>query len=223
MATDVKAFSAEHVHRLTGLSHAQLRYWDRTGFFNPTFADEERHSPYSRVYSFRDLVGLRTIAILRNQHHKPLQTLRKVGRLLKRYHETPWSSIVIFVAGQEVYFQEPDSDVIRDAVGGHQQAIRLDLRSIGEDLRASANRLRDRTADEYGTIERKRYVMHNQWVVKGTRIPTSAIAEYAQAGYNTPSILREFPRLTPQDIEVALKHEEQLQLRTSCKKRRASA
>jgi uncharacterized protein (DUF433 family) len=223
VATDVRAFSAEHVHRLTGLSHGQLRYWDKTGFFNPTFADEERHSPHSRVYSFRDLVGLRTIAILRNQHHKPLQTLRKVGQLLKHYHETPWSSIVIFVAGKEVFFQEPSSDVIRDAVGGQQQAIRIDLKSVGEDLRAAANKLRDRTPDEYGTVERKRYLLHNQWVMKGTRIPTSAILEYAQAGYDTQAIIKEFPRLTEKDIEVALRHEQQLQLRAPRKKRRASA
>jgi len=222
MATDVKAFSAENVHRLTELSHAQLRYWDQTGFFNPTYADEERHSPHSRVYSFRDLVGLRTIALLRNHYHKPLQTLRKVGQLLKQHHNTPWSSLVLFVAGKEVFFQEPNSDVVRDAIAGHQQAIRLDLKVVSEDLRSAANKLRDRTPDEYGNVERRRYVLHNQWVITGTRIPTSAILEFRNAGYDTAAILKEFPRLTRQDIEAAIKHERKLQI-TRPRRRSASA
>jgi uncharacterized protein (DUF433 family) len=219
VATDVRAFSAENVHRLTGLSHAQLRYWDKTGFFNPTYADEIRRSPHSRVYSFRDLVGLRTIAILRNKHHKPLQMLRRVGHLLKGYHDTPWSSLVLFVAGDDVYFQEPQSDLIRDAVGGRQQAIRIDLKTVGEDLRSAANSLRDGTPDEYGLVERRRYVLHNQWIIRGTRIPTSGIFEYHNAGYDTDTILKEFPRLTSQDIQAAIKHEQDLQ----AKPRRRSA
>jgi hypothetical protein len=36
----ITAFSEEQVDRLTGLSKAQLRYWDRTGFFAPKFAEE---------------------------------------------------------------------------------------------------------------------------------------------------------------------------------------
>jgi hypothetical protein len=33
----VSIFSAEQVCRLTGLSARQLRYWDLTGFFSPTY------------------------------------------------------------------------------------------------------------------------------------------------------------------------------------------
>lgn len=128
---------------------------------------------------------------------------------------------MLFVAGKQVYFQEPNSDVVRDAVAGHQQAIRLDLKVVGEDLRNAANRLRDRTPDEYGNVERRRYVLHNQWVITGTRIPTSAILEYRKAGYDTAAILKEFPRLTQQDVDAAIKHERKLQIRRP--RRRASA
>jgi uncharacterized protein (DUF433 family) len=158
------------------------------------------------------LVGLRTIALLRNRHQKPLQTLRKVGQLLKQHHDTPWSSLVLFVAGKRVYFQEPDSDIVRDAIEGRQQAIRIDLKVVGEDMRSAANKLRDRTPDEYGNIERRRYLLHNQWVIAGTRIPTSTILEYHRAGYGTGAILKEYPRLTSQDIEAAIKHEQKLQI-----------
>lgn len=64
----VRAFSAEHVVKLTGLSQSQLRYWDRTGFFQPEYASENRRSPFSRVYSFQNVAGLRTLGILRRQY-----------------------------------------------------------------------------------------------------------------------------------------------------------
>lgn len=61
------AFTTDTVSRITGSSVRQLQRWDRTGFSVPSFADPQRRRPYSRVYSFEDLVGLRTIAKLREQ------------------------------------------------------------------------------------------------------------------------------------------------------------
>ena len=84
------AFTPDHVARLTGLTKRQLRYWDQTGFFNPTLIDEASER-FGRIYSFRDLVGLRTVAVLRNR--VPLQELRRVGEWLHRQHETPWASL----------------------------------------------------------------------------------------------------------------------------------
>ena len=63
----IRAFSADHAVRLTGLSMRQLRYWDDTGFFRHRYASEDRRSPYGRVYSFRDIVGLRTLSVLRKR------------------------------------------------------------------------------------------------------------------------------------------------------------
>ena len=63
--TVIRAFSAENVSRLTGLSMSQLIDWDRIGFFRPEHASENRREAYSRIYSFQDVVGLRTLAVLR--------------------------------------------------------------------------------------------------------------------------------------------------------------
>lgn len=60
----VKILSAEQVCQLTGLSARQLGYWDQTGFFSPTFVGPSRGA-YNRVYSYRDVVGLRAIAVMR--------------------------------------------------------------------------------------------------------------------------------------------------------------
>src|SRR6266699_6034889 len=83
--TLIAAFSEDHVERLTGLTKGQLKSWDRAGFFAPRYAYEDRHAPYSRVYSFQDVVGLRTIGVLMKEYRISLQKLRRVaGELIKR-------------------------------------------------------------------------------------------------------------------------------------------
>ncbi|HEY7295362.1 MAG TPA: DUF433 domain-containing protein [Dehalococcoidia bacterium] len=49
--------------------------------------------------------------------------------------------------------------------------------------------------------------MHNAAVLAGTRIPTAAVWNLANAGYNTDAILREYPRLRAEDVEAALAYE----------------
>ncbi len=75
----ISAYSEYHVERLAGLSRTQLRYWDKTGFFSPRFGMRIDAAPYSRVYSFGDVVGLRTLAILRKEHRVSLRHLRQVA------------------------------------------------------------------------------------------------------------------------------------------------
>jgi len=104
---EVLAFSADQVRKLTGLTVRQLRYWDHTEFFSPEHAPGYRSGAFTRIYSFRDVVGLSAIATLRNEHQFPLQKLRLVGAYLKRFHDTPWASLALYVSGREILFREP--------------------------------------------------------------------------------------------------------------------
>jgi len=106
----IAAFSEEHVVRLTGLTHGQLRAWDRAGFFQPRYAYEDRHVPYSRVYSFQDVVGLRTIAVLMKQYHVSLQKLRKVAEELIRRGYDHWADVRLYVLKGQVYFRQPEAE-----------------------------------------------------------------------------------------------------------------
>jgi len=63
----ISAFSEEDVERLTGVSVRQLRYWDGTGFFKPSLADDNRRWTFSRVYTFRDVVCLKILNTIRNE------------------------------------------------------------------------------------------------------------------------------------------------------------
>ena len=106
----IAAFSEEQVQRLTGLTASQLRYWDRTGFFVPSQAEENRRVAYSRIYSFKDLVALRVIYVLRNQYRVPLQHLRKVAEKLHHLADDKWLATTLYVLNRKVVFEEPGSD-----------------------------------------------------------------------------------------------------------------
>jgi DNA-binding transcriptional MerR regulator len=206
---EVIAFIAEHVARLTGLSDRQLRYWDETGFFAPTLLDEHRRRAFGRIYSFRDLVGLRTISVLRKQHRVPLQELRRVGEWLQREHQTPWSSLRFALAGTTIVFMEPKSGMAVEPRGDGQTVLDVVLEPIANEMRDAAAKLRDRRSDQFGQIVRNRHVVHNAWVVAGTRIPTLAVWNFHQAGFDTNAIVKEYPRLTPEDVHAAIAFESQ--------------
>lgn len=195
------AFSATQVRKVTGLTDRQLRYWDQTQFFSPTYGEADRHRPYSRVYSFRDLVGLRTIAELRSV--VPLQQLRRLGAWLSEHYETPWSSLKFSVAGQRIYFRDPETGQWIVQPG---QAVLQDfhLEEIAEQTTEEAQRLLGRQPEDIGRVTRNRFVVHNKPVLAGTRIPTSAIWNFHVAGYSPQEIIRQYPRLTLQDIRAAL-------------------
>ncbi len=204
----IRAFSVDHVVRLTGLSKRQLSYWDKTGFFRAQYAFEDRRSPYSRVYSFRDVVGLRALALLRKKHGVSLQHLREVAEKLSHLREALWAQTILYVLNGEVYFDEPETGRRRGVVSG--QFVSIPLIAIMDDVSADVEKLKERGTTETGKIERHRHVARNAWVVAGTRIPTKAIAEFKKAGYSAEEIIHEYPLLRAADITAALKHEKVL-------------
>lgn len=204
---ELLAFTAEHVRGLTGLSISQLRYWDKTEFFSPTLVGEEKRRTFHRVYTFRDVVGLRTIALLRNVHHIPLQELRRVGSWLHAHYTTPWASLRFWLAGRRVVFSDPASESVVDPQKDGQTVVAIDLAPIADDMGAAANALTKRQPDQIGRVVRNRYVVHNAWVVAGTRIPTKAIWNFHAAGFDVDGIVREYPRLTPEDVKAAIEFE----------------
>jgi uncharacterized protein (DUF433 family) len=202
--TELLAFTAEHVSQLTGLSNRQLGYWDRTGFFSPEYADKDRRRAFSRIYSFRDVVGLRTIAVLRNEHRVALQELRRVGAWLKKRQGTPWASLTFYVGGHRVYFDDPRTGARMGARPLGQPVLPVAMEEIAHEMRKAAAKLTERGKTEVGKVTQRRYLVHNAPVLAGTRIPTSAVWNFHDAGYSTKQIIREYPRLTSDDVEAAI-------------------
>ena len=210
MTADVilRAFSEDSVKRLTGLTTSQLRYWDRTGFFAPEFADENRSLAYSKLYSFRDIVALRTLSVLRNQFSVPLQHLRKVAQKLSHLGYDLWTNTTLYVLNKKVIFHEPGTELPQEVVSG-QYVIGLLLKTIISDTTTDVEKMHRRDPGKIGQIERSRFIARNAWVIGGTRIPTAAIKRFKEAGYTEEQIIAEYPDLTPKDIQAALRHEEE--------------
>lgn len=204
----ISAFTEEQVARLTGLSVGQLRYWDRTKFFVPSYANENRRVPYSRIYSFKDITSLRTISVLRNQHNVSLQHLREVAKELQHLSDDGWIRVVLYVLGRRIVFHDPETGRLREAVGRQYTLPNVPLSVVFSDTKRDVMALAQRSDDTVGQIAQNRYVSHNAPVVAGTRIPTAAIRRFAQAGYTVGQIIKEYPDLTPQDVRAALKFEE---------------
>ena len=196
----VLALSAEHIESLTGLSARQLAYWDGTGFFKPEYAADNRRSPHSRVYSFRDAVGLRTISVLLNAYNVSLPHLKDVAKKLSAHSSRPWSDLKLRVWKRRVQFDEPETGTVRDVLNG--QYVLLPIIDVIEDVERGVADLKARRSEDVGEFERHRYVSHNNLVVAGTRIPVQTIIDYIEAGYTPDQIIQEYPTLTKEDVKA---------------------
>ena len=208
---EVFAFSVERASRLTGLSVSRLRRWDQIGLYSPEFADEDRSRTYSRVYSFRDIVGLRTLAALRKRVR--LTELHKVGEWLRQHYQSPWSSLRFYIVGRKVLISDPDTGMRVTVPGPQQQALPvIELEEIARDTRRAIEQMRERHPENIGKVVRHRHMLSNAPTLVGTRIPIAAIWEFHESGYDTHAILREYPELTSGDVQAAIAEEQQRRL-----------
>jgi uncharacterized protein (DUF433 family) len=191
----VSAFNERQVERLTGLSAGQLRYWDRIGFFKPQLAEEGRGSAHSRVYSFKDVVGLRTIALLKGRYGVSTQELQRVAEKLTQYSDAPWSELTFYVWNRKVQFDEPETGKMRGVVDGQYVLFRIQAEAI-----------KRRQGSQFGKFEQHRDVSHNAVVVAGTRIPVATVLRFIEDGYTAEEIIREYPTLTIADIDAVVQH-----------------
>jgi uncharacterized protein (DUF433 family) len=202
----VSAFTEDHVERLTGVSQRQLRYWDRTGFFVPSLAYEDRRSPYSRLYSFRDVVSLKIVSALRNDANVPLPHLREVKEKLAHLGDDLWATTTLYVLNRRVIFDSPDMDRREEVVSG-QVMLQIPLKVVSGNTEEAVKALRKREDAAIGKIERRKNVAHNQAVIAGTRIPVRSVKAFADAGYSVEQIQKEYPTLTAEDIQAAISFE----------------
>ncbi|WP_424993075.1 DUF433 domain-containing protein [Oceaniradius stylonematis] len=204
--TVISAFTEEQVSSLTGISVHRLRYWDRTSFFSPSFAAENRRVAYSRVYSFTDVTALRVLFVLISQHNVPVQHLRQVSQKLGSMDNSAWARTTLYVLNKRVIFDDPEDGRQREVVSG-QYMIGIPLERVVSDTRRDINKLSDRRRDQIGQTSRNRRISHNAEVVSGTRVQVDSILEFADAGYTAEQIVKEYPTLTISDVEAVLKRD----------------
>ena len=202
----IAAFSEEQVERMTGLTKTRLRYWAKTDFFKPSFVEDDQRLAFSRFYSFKDIVALRTLELLRVQNSVPLQHLRKVAEKLSHLKDSLWTETILFVINKAVSFVNPITGKPEDVLSG-QYLLGIPLKKVIEDTTADIISLSQRRKETIGRISRKPGVARNAWIFSGTRIPVSAVQRLHEDGYSVEQIICEYPDLTPEDIAAAIIHD----------------
>lgn len=202
----IAAFTEDQVQRLTGLTRRQLRYWHKTGFFTPSYVEGRAGLPFSKFYSFKDVVALRTLELLRVQSSVPLQHLRKVAEKLRHLKDDLWTKTDLYVVSRRVIFINPETGRHEEVLSG-QYLIPVELRKVVRDTSRDVEAMRKRSPDQIGRVAKNKAVCHNAWVVAGTRIPVGAVRRLHEDGFSVEQIIAEYPDLTPADVAAALEHE----------------
>lgn len=197
----ISAFTDNEASSLTGISLYQLRSWHNEGFFEAEFAEKNSSLPFSRMYSFDNLVALRALNKLRNDAGVTLQHLREVKRKLKPMNNDDWGRKSIYVVNKKVVIE--DSGTLTEALSD-QSVIEISLRVIHDDLRAKVKKMRQRRSSEVGQIEHKRTVARNKERLSGTRVTVDTILEFVNEGYSVETILSEYPFLKRADINAVI-------------------
>jgi len=200
----LRAFTAETAALVTGLSVDRIRRWDRDEFFVPTYSGETRRSPYARLYSYTDLVALRTIARLQDEGVDRRQ-LTKARTFFASNANEEWVDRRFYVKGGRLSFSHDDLMLATKPLGQVADEVMLDLGPIVRDIDRRIQRLSERGDDQIGQIVSDRFIMRGAPIIAGTRIPVQTIYAFHKNGYSREFITREFPRLTDEDIDAAVK------------------
>lgn len=201
---DTLAIPDKKAAQLAGVTMKQLRHWEKTGLVVPSV--QKKISPRNtvRLYSFQDLMELLVVAELR---HRPGISLQHVRRLIS-YLSTldfaaPLRELKFATHGKEIYINFPDGSWSGDPYPDQiifRHAIAL------QDVAAKIGKVREREPGTIGQVTSRRGVHRSKPVLAGTRIPVETVQRYLEAGYDAAAIIREYPSLTPADIEAVRQH-----------------
>lgn len=200
----IRAFTLEQAARIAHVSERRVRYWASRGVLVPHLVYDRTTAPHRYLYDFTDVVGLRTLGLLRDRYGLSLQQLRKAYGYVRSHADRPWSELRFWVRGKELLFSSPSGDRIISATRPGQAAMAIEIERVAESVEEAATALSRRSPEDIGRTEKHRNVQSNQLVVKGTRVPVSAIVELDEDGYTPEAIVRALPSVTVADVQKIL-------------------
>jgi DNA-binding transcriptional MerR regulator len=125
------------VQRIVGISYRQLDYWARTGLVRPSIRDAGG-SGTQRLYSFQDLVLLRTIKKLLDAGVS-LQRIRKaIGFVRDQLNQEP-EGVTLMSDGQRIYACESPDEVM-DLLQRGQGVFGIAIDKVWTDVEGSVRR-----------------------------------------------------------------------------------
>jgi uncharacterized protein (DUF433 family) len=203
---ELMLFSADQVSRLTGLSKRRLAYWSETDFYKAEHGSQLARAAFGRVYSFLDIVALRTIAVLVMKHNIHLSELRRVASELSD-RRGAWAGFKFYVGGRKVFWRRPEEAQTYGTKPPGQIVMPVAMDKITRQMETIVARAQRRRKADFGQITRNRLVVQGKRVIAGTRITTEAIWSFHEDGADAAAIIGHYPRLTPEDITAAIKYE----------------
>lgn len=205
MADPILALDSERASGLTGIPRSTLTHWENRGVFKASYVDPNPRAPNRRIYSFRDIVSLRALAVIRRDAKVSFRDVLEASAYLSKFYESPWSDLKFGLASGKLVFWNPERKAWSGASG--QQVLELNVEGIPEEIRRSIPDALARDPSHYGVITTNRYVQHNRPIIAGTRIPTESVWSLHRSGYTEDQILDEYPHLTVEDVRAALDFE----------------
>ncbi len=138
-------FNTKTVSRIIGVTARQLGYWDKTGLVKPSIAQAEGQGT-RRLYSFLDIVQIRTAKALRDQGVS-LQKIRKCVAFLRKQRkeiEHPLAELKLLTDGQNIFVLTANKDVIMDTLNSGQLVMSLAIGQFVNNLKAEIVQLTQR-------------------------------------------------------------------------------
>lgn len=104
------AFNTNFVASLTGASITQLNIWDKKGIVSPSILKSSGRGSV-RLYSFRDIVAIKTVVYLRNNKIQLKEIKRAIEYLKNDFnYSSPLSEVVLLSNGRDV-LAAPQQDI----------------------------------------------------------------------------------------------------------------
>ena len=182
--TVFRAYTTDQAALAANISSRRVRYWADSGVLVPSVLFDTGTSPRGALYSFPDVVGLRTLGILRDRHGLSLQSLRQASDFLRSHAERPWSELRLWVRGKDLLFRAPASGELLSTGQLGQTAIAIEIDAVAHEAERASEALGQRDPADIGLTERRRGVQGNRLVMKGTRVPVESILNLVSDGYS---------------------------------------
>ncbi len=205
----ILAFNLEQAARVAGLAPQQIRRWPLAGIIVPSIRSGPAGSPYRFLYSFEDLVGLRTLGCLLATRMFSLPQLKLAAHYMRQFYRQPWAQASFLIEGNQLFIKHPNGENVISLLkpGQARMPLAFSWEHIRQEVEEGTRSLQICTSEQIGTLERHRNILHNKWRIAGTRIPTSIVWECVQSGMSEAEILAPYPTLRIEDISAAMAHE----------------
>lgn len=193
--------------KMSGATIGQLAYWRKEHVLVPEV--ESTKAPY--LYSFRDIVALRTFAWLRTDHslqsiRRSLDTLRELDMV-----EHP-STYKLVKTGKRRIAVVPEGDHAIELADGAGQTTVGSLAQVFDEFTASRNRRVDALLSPRRGVEVNPSRLGGWPTIRGTRVPFDLVAALISDGSVTPERVSDFyPGVSADDARDALDFQRAIQ------------